>query len=113
MNIDFHETSEFEIFCSKVLAEIFLNIFDKYLPLNLKSKNAKIYGRTNDQAPSFAFWYLGNHSMEYTDEFYLTVSCHFHFESYPFDVHNCDITVGFFNARKCLIENVILHAHLW
>ena len=51
---------------------------------------SKEYGGTN----TFVFWYLGNHALEYGEQFQLTFFCHFDYSSFPFDSHECKIEYG-------------------
>ena len=59
-------------------------------PNVLKYELTKEYGATN----TFVFWYLGNQTMEYGEQFQLTFFCHFDFTNFPFDSHECRIEYG-------------------
>ena len=42
----------------------------------------------------FSFWYIGNQTLEYGEEFHLTISCPLHFSNFPFDSHECRVEYG-------------------
>ena len=42
----------------------------------------------------FSFWYIGNQTLEYGEEFHLTISCPLHFSDLPFDSHECRVEFG-------------------
>ena len=58
----------------------------------LDYKEIKGYGGT----VTSSFWIYGNqsHKLAYGEEFQLTVACHFHFNKFPFDFHECPIYFG-------------------
>ena len=72
---------------------------------------SKEYGGTN----TFVFWYLGNHTMEYGEQFQLTFFCHFDFTNFPFDSHECRIEYGDENYGiddlKVNASTIIYHAY--
>ena len=43
-----------------------------------------------------SFWIFENHShhLKYGEEFQLTISCHFNFKNFPFDMNECPIYFG-------------------
>ena len=45
---------------------------------------------------SSSFWIFENHShyLKYHEEFQLTISCHFNFKNFPFDMNECPIYFG-------------------
>ena len=56
----------------------------------LKYEQTKGYGGTGTSS----FWFFRDQSLEYEEEFHLTISCPFHFEKFPFDSHECSIYFG-------------------
>ena len=56
----------------------------------LKYEKTKVYGDTS----TFSFWYMGNQTLEYSEEIKLTFFCSFQFTDFPFDVHECRIEFG-------------------
>ena len=58
----------------------------------LDYKEIKGYGGT----VTSSFWFRGDqsHTLDYGEEFQLSVSCHFHFNKFPFDFHECPIYFG-------------------
>ena len=82
----------------------------------LYHKKAKIYGGTDTNQPTFSFWYMNYKSgpvMEYGDEFQMTFSCHFHFETFPFDKHECKMSFGdaMFGTRKVILNPATVSYH--
>ena len=51
--------------------------------------------------------------LEYGDEFQMTFSCHFHFESFPFDRHECKMDFGdaMYGIRKVTLNPAIIYHH--
>ena len=80
-------------------------------PNVLKYELTKEYGATN----TFVFWYLGNQTMEYGEQFQLTFFCHFDFTNFPFDSHECRIEYGDENYGiddlKVNASTIIYHAY--
>ena len=50
----------------------------------------------------FSFWYIGNQTLEYGEEFHLTVSCPLQFSEFPFDSHECRVEYGDDSYGTCL-----------
>jgi hypothetical protein len=51
----------------------------------------------------FSFWYIGNQTLEYGEEFHLTISCPLHFSNFPFDSHECRVEYGDDSYGTCLL----------
>ena len=58
----------------------------------LDYKQTKGYGVT----PTSSFWIFENqsHYLQYGEEFQLTISCHYNFKNFPFDMNECSIYFG-------------------
>ena len=58
------------------------------------SKSVQVFGEMDD----FFFQYLNYQSgypkLQYAEQYELTLSCHFHLTSFPFDSHECRIEFG-------------------
>ena len=56
----------------------------------LKYEKTKVYGDTS----TFSFRYMGNQTLEYSEEIKLTFFCSFQFTDFPFDSHKCPLKYG-------------------
>ena len=82
--------------------------FPKIGFFNIKSITKQLdYGVGNQEY----FWMEHPHSFEYREVIKVTSYCHFNFQSFPFDQHECEFSFGvdIFSIRNVLLQRPEIH----